>query len=84
MKGYRIAFQYIPCSACNRNVSFTDSQTEQTCGCQGGKGGGGSRMNREFGISRCRLLHLQWINNKVLLHSTGNCIQSPGTDHDEK
>ena len=24
------------------------------------------------GISRCKLLHTEWINNKVLLHSTGN------------
>ena len=33
---------------------------------------------------RCHLLHLEWINNKVLLYSTGNSIQSPGVDHDGK
>ena len=38
---------------------------EQICGCQGGGGGGG--MDWEFGISRCKLLHKGWINNKVLL-----------------
>ena len=32
----------------------------------------------EFGVGRCKLLHLEWINNKVLLYSTGNYIQSPG------
>ena len=37
-----------------------------------------------FGVNRYKLLHLEWINNKVLLYSTGNYIQSPGTDHDGK
>ena len=45
---------------------------EQTCSCQGGTGGG---MDCEFGISRCKVLHIEWINNKVLLHSTRNSIQ---------
>ena len=40
--------------------------------------GGGSGMDGEFGVSRCKLPHLEWINNKVLLDSTGNHIQSPG------
>ena len=39
-----------------------------------GKGGGGG-MYWEFGISRCKLLHIEWINDKVLLYSTGNYIQ---------
>ena len=26
----------------------------------------------EFGMSRCKLLHRGWINNKVLLYSMGN------------
>ena len=29
----------------------------------------------EFGISRCRLLYIGWINNNVLLYSTGNYIR---------
>ena len=28
----------------------------------------------EFGISRCKLLYVGWINNKRLLYSTRNCI----------
>ena len=28
---------------------------------------GGRRMDREFGVGRRELLHLEWINNKVLL-----------------
>ena len=39
----------------------------------------------QFRVSRCKLLHLEWINIlKVLLYSTGNYIQSPGIDHDGK
>ena len=45
---------------------------------------GGSGMDREFGVVRCKLLHLEWISNEVLLNSTGNCIQSLGTEYDGK
>ena len=46
----------------------TDSKIQyQTCGWQGGEGGGG--IEREFGISRCKLLHVEGIN-KVLLCGT--------------
>ena len=38
---------------------------EQTCNCQGGRGQGG--LDWEFGISRCELLYIDQINNKVLL-----------------
>ena len=38
----------------------------------------------EFGISRCKLLYLEWINNKVLLYSTGNYIQYPVINYMEK
>ena len=36
----------------------------------------------EFEVSRCKLFHLEWISNEVLLDSTGNSIQSLETDHD--
>ena len=29
-------------------------------------------MNWESGVSRCKLLHLEWIYNKALLYSAGN------------
>ena len=35
----------------------------------------------EFGISRCKLVYIGWINNKVLLYSTGNYIQYPVINH---
>ena len=41
-------------------------------------------MDWKFGVSRCKLLHIEQINNKVLLHRTGTSIQSLGIDHDEK
>ena len=44
-------------------------------------GKGGSGMDREFGVSRCKLLHLEQISKEVLLYSTGNYNQSLGIDH---
>ena len=68
------------------NLSAKQKQShghgEQTCGCQ--RGGGGSRLHTEFGISRCNLLHLEWISNEILLYSTGNYIPSFWTEHDGK
>ena len=58
----------------------TNRHKEQTCGCQGDGGG----MDWEFGISRCKLLYIEWKNNKVLLYSTGNYIQYPGINHNGK
>jgi len=40
-------------------------------------GVGWGRTDWEFGVTRCKLLHKEWINNKVLLCSTGNYIQCP-------
>ena len=45
------------------------------------EGGGGGV---EFGISRCKLLYVEWINNKILLYSTGNYIQYPVINHNGK
>ena len=44
---------------------------------------GGRRMDLESGISRCNLLYIEWIN-KILLYSTGNCIQYSLINHSEK
>ena len=37
-------------------------------------GWGGSRMDWESGVNRCKLLHLEGVSNEVLLYSTGNYI----------
>ena len=55
----------------------TDSQTQRTdLWLSRGQGHGGG-MDWGFGIRRCKLLYREWINSKVLLHSTGNYIQYP-------
>ena len=41
-------------------------------------------MDWEFGISRCKLPYIEWINNKVLLYSAENCIQYPVISHNGK
>ena len=41
-------------------------------------------MDQEFGAGRCKLLCIGWINNKVLLYSTGNYIQYPIINHNGK
>ena len=68
------------------NLSTEKKQThghrEHTCGCQGGEGGSG--MDWEFGVSRCRLLHLEWIGNQVLMHSRGNYVQPLVTEHNRR
>ena len=60
--------------------SVRPTHSEQTCGCQGGGGG----MYWEFGVSRCKLLHIEWLDNKVLTYSTGNYIQCTRINHNGK
>ena len=46
--------------------------------------GAGGGMEWEVGVSRCKLLCREWINNKILLYSTGNYIQYPVINHSRK
>ena len=55
----------------------THRPREQTCGCRGGRGG----LDWESGINRCKLLHIEGMNNQVLLQSTRNHIQYPEKNH---
>jgi len=41
-------------------------------------------MEWDFRISRYKLLHIEWKNNKLLLYSGGNYIQYPGINHNGK
>ena len=55
----------------------TDGHGKETWGCQvgGGRSGRGKEWDGlEIGVSRCKLLHLEWISNEVLRYSTGNYI----------
>ena len=44
----------------------------------------GGGKDWEFGISRCKLLYIGWINNKILWYSTVNYIQHPVINRDKK
>ena len=66
----------------NLAMKQTHGHREQTCGCQ--EGGAGEGMEWEVGVSRCKLLYMEWINNKVLLYSTENYIQYPMINHNGK
>jgi len=46
--------------------------------------GGGGGKDREFGISRCKVVYIGWINNEVLLYSTWNYIQYPVINYNGK
>ena len=48
-------------------------------GCQGW-----GKMGWEFGISRCKLVYIGWINNKVPLYNTESYIQYPMIYHNGK
>ena len=39
------------------------------------EGGAGRRIEWEFGISRCKLLPIEWITDMMLLESAGNHFQ---------
>ena len=41
-------------------------------------------MGWESWVSGCKLLYIEWINNKVLLYSTENYIQYPVINHNGK
>ena len=49
---------------------------------RGLEGWGG--MEWEFGLSRCKLVYIEQINNKVLPYRTGKCNQYPVINHKGK
>ena len=42
------------------------------------------RTDWEFGVSKCKLLYVGWINNKVLLYNSGNYIKYFEKNHNGK
>jgi len=48
------------------------------------EGGGGSGMDWELGVNRCKLLLLEWISNEILLCSTESYVQSLMMEHDNE
>ena len=63
----------------NKCIHRTETELK-TYGCIGGELG----KHWEFGISRCKLVYIGWKNNKALLSSTGNYIQSPEINRNGK
>ena len=63
----------------NKNDSFKDIENRLVFA-------KGERVRRgmEFGVSRCKFLYIEWINNKVLLYSIGNYILYPMINHSRK
>ena len=45
---------------------------------------GGRGMGWECGVSRCRLLHIEGINNKVLLYTQGTIFNTLRLNRNEK
>ena len=48
------------------------------------KGEGVWGRDWKYGVNRCKLVHIGWINNKGLLYSTGNYIQYPVINNNGK
>ena len=46
--------------------------------------GDGRGKEWKVGVSRCKFLYIEWMNNKVLLYSTENYIQYPMINHNGK
>ena len=46
--------------------------------------GAGRGLDWELGISKCKLFCTGWTDSEVLLYSTGNYTQHPGTSHNGK
>ena len=66
------------------NLPMKQKQTrprEQMRSCQSREGWGRAKGGLEAWVSRCKLLHTEWVNNKVLLYSPGNFIQYPVINH---
>ena len=40
------------------------------------------QREEEFGVGRCKLLHLEWLSNKVQVYSQGDLVQSLELEHD--
>ena len=54
----------------------TLSYRELSCGCQGG--GGEGEMDIAFGVGRCKLLHIEWINKMGLNSVSPEYLGGPG------
>ena len=79
---------YVESKTWQMNFSMKQKQMHRhrkTCHCwRWGIRGLGEGHGLGVGVSSCKLLHLEWINNKVLLYRTGNYIQYPVINYNGK
>ena len=68
---YSTIFEIVPA---NRN-RLTDMENRLVVANRE-RGGGG--LDGDFGVSRCKPLHLEWIGNEVLLYNTGTIFSLLG------
>ena len=66
------------------NISTKQKQTHRHRGQLWLPRGRESGGRNGVGVSRCKLVYIEWINNKVLLYRTGNYIQYPVINHNGK
>ena len=68
-----------PMILCTKQKQIRD-RGERTCGCPWA--GAREWDGLGVGVGRCKHLHLEWISNGVIPHSTENYVQSLGVTPD--
>ena len=59
----------------SKKAETDHGQREQTWGSQGGRGREGVGWTAFWGFFfGCKVLYLEWMRNRALRHSTGNCV----------
>ena len=66
------------------NLSPKQKQTRGHRLVVAGGGGAPGGVEEESGVSRCKILHIEWVNNKVLLRNTGNYTHYSVINHNGK
>ena len=66
----------------NLSMEQIHGHREQTSVAKGERAEEG--MEWKAGVTRCKLLYAEWINNKVLLYSPENYTQYPRINHNGK
>ena len=67
----------------NEPICKTETDSENRLVVAKGEAGGRG-MDWKLGVGKCKLLHLEWKSNKVLMYSTGNYIEYSVINHNGK
>ena len=85
LEGWLRWFAHPLCGAmCSDHIQYSGlaPSTSEVAAGKGEENGRG--LDWESGISRCKLVYIGWINNKVLKYSTGNYTQYPDVSRNGK